>query len=249
MRALGRVAGWAGKRDKGRWLVMRAFVVRHLVAGGAVVLLAMALARTSSPSARAAEQAKPAAATTRPAGSSVVGTVAAESEVPLSEMVVYLESPDADRPMPPPPPPAKVSQKNAKFDPPMTVVTIGQAVSFPNDEEKPIDHNVFSNSPSKKFDLGLFGPGKEKTVTFDKPGPVFLFCSVHRYMDGVVYVSPTPYTSRVDKDGRYEIKDVPPGKWVLKTWQRRRRFPEMTIPTEVPADKPVTVDFELKKRK
>lgn len=228
-------------------------VVRHVVAGGVVLILAAALTQRSSV-ARAADEAKPEAKseakpTTRPAGASVVGTVSAESEVPLSEMVVYLESPDADRKMPPPPAAAKVSQKNAKFDPPMTVVTIGQAVSFPNDEDKPIDHNVFSTSPAKRFDLGLYGPGKEKTVTFDKPGPVFLFCSIHRYMDGVIFVSPTPYTSRVDNKGHYEIKDVPPGQWILKTWQRRRRFPEMTIPAQVPADKPVTVDFELKKKK
>jgi hypothetical protein len=151
--------------------------------------------------------------------------------------------------MPPPPPPAKVSQKGAKFIPPLTVITVGQQVSFPNDEDKPIEHNVFSTSPAKRFDLGLYGPGKDKTVTFDKPGPVFLFCSVHRYMDGVVFVSPTPYTSRVDKNGHYEIKNVPPGKWTVKTWQRRRRFPEVTIPTDVTAGKPTAVNFELKKRK
>jgi hypothetical protein len=213
---------------------------------------AAALTRTSSlaqaAAAAAAAAAQPSKATTKPT-SSVVGTVTAESEVPLSEMVVYLESPDPSRPMPPPPPPAKVSQKGAKFDPPMTVVTIGQSVSFPNDEDKPIDHNVFSKSPAKMFDLGLYGPGNEKTVMFDKPGPVFLFCSVHRYMDGVIYVSPTPYTSRVDSKGHYEIKNVPPGQWTVKSWQRRRRFPEITIPTNVPADKPATVDFELKKKK
>ena len=223
---------------------MRASVVRHVVTGSVVVLLAAALAHTSSV-ARAADAPKP---TTQPT-SSVTGTVTAESEVPLSEMVVYLESPDPKRPMPPVPPPAKVSQKGAKFDPALTIVTVGQSVSFPNDEDKPIDHNVFSSSSVKKFDLGLYGPGQAKTVTFDKAGPVFLYCSVHRYMDGVVYVSPTPYTSRVDNKGHYEIKNVPPGQWTLKTWQRRRRFPEMTIPTVVPAEKPATVDFELKKKK
>ena len=91
-------------------------------------------------------------------------------------------------------------------------------------------------------------PASRKSVTFDKPGPVLLYCSIHRYMDGVVFVSPTPYTSLVDKDGRYEIKDVPPGKWTLKTWQRRRRFPEQTIPVTVEAGKPATVDMELKRQ-
>jgi len=30
-------------------------------------------------------------------------------------------------------------------------------------------------------------------------------------MDGVIYVSPTPFTSRVDDKGHYQIDNVPPG--------------------------------------
>src|SRR4051794_8685462 len=162
---------------------------------------------------------------TQPASiASISGTVTAEGDVPLAEMVVYLESPDSDRALPPPPAPIKVSQKDAQFAPRMVVVTVGQSVEFLNDETRPIEHNVFSNSPAKRFDLGLYGPGQSKIVVFDKPGPVALFCSIHRYMDGVVYVSPTPYTSRVNPDGHYEIKDVPPGNWTIKTWQRRKKF-------------------------
>jgi hypothetical protein len=200
---------------------------------------------------RAAAPQPTAPAATRPAGggASVTGVVSSESEVPLSEMVVFLESPDPKRPMPPPPGAASVSQKGAQFEPRLLVVTVGQTVKFPNDEDRPIEHNVFSNSPAKRFDLGLYGPKQTKEVTFDKAGPVFLYCSIHRYMDGVVFVSPTPYTSLVDKDGHYEIKDVPPGQWTVKTWQRRRRFPEQTIPVTVAAGKAATVPLELKKRK
>jgi hypothetical protein len=218
---------------------------------GLVVLAVLA----AGPAPAAAQATRPAAApaapaaATRPAGGPVTGTVRAEGEVPLAEMVVYLESPDPDRPMPPPPPAVKVSQKNAQFDPPLVVVTVGQAVDFPNDEDRPIEHNVFSNSAAKRFDLGLYAPGESKSVTFDQPGAVFLYCSVHRYMDGVIFVSPTPYTSRVDDDGHYAIENVPPGAWVVKTWQRRRRFPEQTVPVTLGADAPVTVDLELKRRR
>jgi plastocyanin len=190
------------------------------------------------------------AATTQPAaaGSAVQGTITAESEVPLDEMVVYLESPDADRKMPAPGKAVEVSQKGARFEPRLVVVSVGQTVNFLNNEDREIEHNVFSNSKAKKFDLGLFGPTKSKSVTFDTPGPVLLRCSIHRYMDGVVFVSPTPYSSLVNKDGLYEIKDVPPGKWTLKTWQGRRRFAEQTIPVTVEADKPAKVDMELKRK-
>src|SRR5580765_1785403 len=92
---------------------------------------------------------------TAPSGS-VQGTITAESEVPLSEMVVYLESPDEKRPMPAPPAAVRVSQKGAQFDPRLVIVTVGQGVDFLNDEDRLIEHNVFSNSPAKRFDLGLY---------------------------------------------------------------------------------------------
>ena len=185
---------------------------------------------------------------TRPATSSVKGTVTAASEIPLTEIVVYLESPDPKRLIAPATQPVDVSQKGAQFAPRLTVVSVGQTVNFLNDEDRPIEHNVFSNSPAKRFDLGLYGPNQSKSVTFDKPGPVFLYCSIHRYMDGVVFVAPTPYTSLVDKEGRYQIDAVPPGAWVLRTWQRRRRFPEKKVPVTVATDKAAVVDLELKRK-
>jgi plastocyanin len=180
--------------------------------------------------------------------SSITGTVIAEGDVPLAEMVVYLESPDPNRAMPPAPATVQVSQKDAQFAPRLLVITVGQTVEFLNDETRPIEHNVFSNSPAKRFDLGLYGPGNSKSVTFDKPGPVTLLCSIHRYMDGVVYVSPTPYTSRVAEDGKYDIKNVPPGEWIVKTWQRRKRFLEQNVPVTVEANKPTSVTLELKRK-
>jgi plastocyanin len=196
----------------------------------------------------AAQSARAAGPATKPATSSVKGTVTAESEVPLSEMVVYLESPEADRKMSAATQPVNVSQKGAQFAPRLTVVSVGQTVNFLNDEDRKIEHNVFSNSPAKRFDLGLYGPGEPRSVTFDKPGPVFLYCSIHRYMDGVVFVSPTPFTSLVDKDGHYSMEGVPPGKWTVKTWQRRRRFPEKTIDVTVVEGKAAVVDLELKRK-
>ena len=67
-------------------------------------------------------------------------------------------------------------------------------MDFRNDEPKPVEHNVFSNSEAKRFDLGLYKPGEPiEPVTFEQAGAVRLRCSIHRYMDGVVYVTPTPF--------------------------------------------------------
>lgn len=183
-------------------------------------------------------------------GATVSGKITSESEVPLSEMVVYLE-PDggasaafAAKPLPR----VAVSQKGAKFEPALVIISVGQTVDFLNDEDRPVEHNVFSNAPAKKFDLGLYPPSQSKAVTFDKPGAVFLYCSIHRFMDGVVYVCPTPYHSRVARDGTYKIEHVPPGKYKLRTWQRRKRFPEKIEPLDVTdASAAQTANLELRR--
>jgi hypothetical protein len=37
-------------------------------------------------------------------------------------------------------------------------------------------------------------------------------------MSGYVIVAPTPYFAVSDKDGNFEIKNVPPGHYTLTTW-------------------------------
>ena len=37
-------------------------------------------------------------------------------------------------------------------------------------------------------------------------------------MSGYVVVAPTPYFAVTDKDGNFDIKDVPPGHYTLVTW-------------------------------
>ena len=207
----------------------------------AIIFLASVLSVACAHRMAAAEPA------TQPSGI-ISGKVTSPGEVPLSEMVIFLESPDEKREITAPKDTVKVSQKGAKFSPAVVIVCIGQTVDFLNDEDRAIEHNVFSNTSVKKFDLGLFKPGESRSVTFDKPGAVFLYCSIHRHMDGVVFVSPTPFTSRVNEDGSYKIDGVPPGIWVVKTWQRRRHFPELSMPVLSQAGKTATADLELRRK-
>ena len=115
--------------------------------------------------------------TTRPA---VSGTIKIEPGKQMPGMIVYLEPVDPNITFPAPTEPATMSQQNAKFSPPLLIISVGQRVDFLNDENRPIEHNVFSQSPAKQFDLGLWRPPTRKSVTFEKPGLVRLFCSIHR---------------------------------------------------------------------
>jgi hypothetical protein len=94
----------------------------------------------------------------------------------------------------------------------------------------------------------MYPPGQTRSVTFDKAGPVFLYCSIHRHMDGMIFVAPTPFASRVDNEGNFRIENVPAGNWTLRTWQRRKRFREQTMPLTVEADKSVAVKLEFHRK-
>lgn len=175
----------------------------------------------------------------------VEGRVSTEGGGRLPTVVAYLESTEPGRRTAVPSERPAIRQKGAKFTPSLLVICVGQTVEFPNDEERPIQHNVFSKSVAESFDLGLYRPGKSKSVTFDEPGVVRLHCSIHRNMDGVIFVCPTPYFARVSADGGFRIENVPPGEYELKTWQVKRRYLDRSRTISVARGRVVKVQVKL----
>ncbi len=179
----------------------------------------------------------------------ITGQISAEEGGRIPEMVVYLEAVDPRNSFAAPTDPAIISQKGAQFSPSLLVICVGQQVNFLNDEDRPVEHNVFSKSQAKPFDLGLYSPGGSKQVTFDRPGAVNLHCSIHQNMNGVIFVSPTPFFARVDNSGRYTISGVPAGEYRLRTWQRIRRFSEHVESLTMAKDGSISVDVRLSRNR
>jgi plastocyanin len=136
----------------------------------------------------------------------------------------------------------RVAQQGAMFSPHVLPVMVGTTVEWPNNDN--IYHNVFSYSEAKSFDLGLYkGDQKEKAQTFDKPGRVDVFCSIHANMHCVVLVLENPYFAATDKSGNYSITNIPPGTYKLKAWHERLPADEREI--TVPTNGEVKADFVL----
>jgi plastocyanin len=134
----------------------------------------------------------------------------------LSNVVVHLVPRGHEIKPTPSAKPVVVSQKDAKFRPDILAVVKGQTVSFVNDDA--IDHNVFSYSDASSFDLGVYAKGVSKSVTFDKEGPVEVHCSIHQWMNGVVFVAPNRYFALTDKKGGFVIDGIPPGIYEARAW-------------------------------
>lgn len=141
-----------------------------------------------------------------------------------------------------------MDQRNLTFIPHVLPVPVGALVDFPNNDK--VDHNVFSLSQAKKFNLGSYKPGQGIQVTFDKPGVVELRCDVHQEMKAYVLVLNNPYYALTDKDGGFTIpaKGLPPlpaGTYLVKTWHEKLRTARAKV--QVPAQGAVQVTLRPKR--
>jgi plastocyanin len=137
-----------------------------------------------------------------------------------------------------------ISQKGAQFEPKFLVVGAGQDVDMLNDDS--VAHNVFSYSPAKKFNLGLYPQGTSKSVTFDRPGVVDIYCSIHRQMRTTILVVQSRHFTAADRDGVYSLKNVPPGRYTLRAWHRD--FGETSAAIDVVAGKDVSYPVKFTAR-
>jgi plastocyanin len=113
---------------------------------------------------------------------------------------------------------ARVSldQRNETFVPHLLAITAGTTVDFPNHDRT--YHNVFSLSKAKRFDLGRYAAGSSKSVRFDRPGIVRVFCDIHSHMNAFILVFGHRFFAVTDDDARYVIEGVPPGTYLLSAW-------------------------------
>lgn len=113
----------------------------------------------------------------------------------------------------------EIDQKNKKFLPHIVAAPVGSTVDFPNSD--PIFHNAFSNFDGKVFDIGLYPPGTSRSVRFDRPGVVRVFCNIHPTMSAVIVVLATPYFAVTNKAGQFHIPNVPAGEYILRLFHER----------------------------
>jgi plastocyanin len=138
-------------------------------------------------------------------------------------------------------PPVVLDQKGCVYAPGIFAVQTGQKIIVKNSDS--CIHNVHTVSTAGNADHNdaQMAGGADLTYTFDKPEPFLKFqCDVHPWMKAWVTVVDSPYFCVSGKDGKFTIKNVPPGKYTIEA--AHRKLGAQTQDVEV-ADKDVTANF------
>ncbi len=154
-----------------------------------------------------------------------------------SGVVVYLTG----FTQPPPPGTPRISQKNKTFIPDVLPIVVGQSVEFTNEDN--LIHNIFSTSKARPFDLGKPRIGESRTVSFDRTGVVDIYCDIHEQMVGTILVLPNQAFAVTGADGKFALRDVPPGRYSLFAWSRHSDPARIEVEIKPGANGPVALEL------
>ncbi len=118
-------------------------------------------------------------------------------------------------------PPVVLDQKGCLYTPQILAVQTGQKiiVKIPTRASTTSTPSRQDNPEANQVQMP---GGADLTFTFDKPEMFLKFkCDVHPWMFAWVSVFDNPYFAVSDKDGKFTIKNVPPGKYTLEAAHRK----------------------------
>jgi len=128
---------------------------------------------------------------------------------PVPESIVYL------------------NQEGCMYKPHVVALRVGQELRVLNSDDTM--HNV--HSPTKNVNQP--GGSKPQVVKYERAtiGDSYI-CDIHPWMSAYVCAIDHPYFALTGPDGRFELPELPPGKYRLTVWQEKcgRTRAEFTVP-------------------
>lgn len=161
----------------------------------------------------------------------------------LANVVVYVSDGLGSRTFQPPDKPAVFEQKGCQYTPHVLAMQAHQKLEVVNSDET--THNIHP-TPNNNREWNMTQPhGVPLEQTFAREEVAILVrCNVHPWMKGYIAVLKNPFFAVTDKNGNFEIKDLPPGTYTITAWQEK--LGTKTQQVTIGASESKSLNFEFK---
>jgi plastocyanin len=138
----------------------------------------------------------------------------------LGNAIVFISDGLAGRTFDPPTEPAVVEQKGCMYKPHVLAVRANQKVRVVNNDSTM--HNIHP-MPANNLEWNKAEPaGATLEETFVREEiAIPVKCNVHPWMRSYIAVFKHPYFAVTDKDGGFDLRDLPPGEYTIKAWHEK----------------------------
>jgi plastocyanin len=140
--------------------------------------------------------------------------------------------------------PVTLDQHGCQYRPHIFGVMAGQPIKILNSDGTL--HNIHA-LPKKnaEFNIGQPFKGMETIKKFDSVEvPVRFKCDVHKWMGAYTGVFNHPFFAVTNDQGTFEIKNLPPGNYVIEAWHEK--YGPQTQNVTITGAEPKTLDFSFK---
>ncbi len=106
---------------------------------------------------------------------------------------------------------AVIDNSHCRFDPHIIVCRPGQPLEIKNSD--PVSHNTNCNlANNDPFNVVVAADAAaDRSLGSPETVPAPVKCNIHPWMAGFLVAPPTPYVAVSDKDGKFEMKNLPVG--------------------------------------
>lgn len=161
----------------------------------------------------------------------------------LANVIVYVADGLGDRTFETPPQAAEIEQKGCQYKPHVLAMQTNQKLDVINND--PTTHNIHP-MPNNNREWNKSQPhGMAVEETFTREEIVIpVKCNIHPWMRAYIAVFKHPFFAVTDKDGSFDLKNLPPGTYTIKAWHEK--LGTLTQKVTVGGSETKTLDFVFK---